>query len=60
MGVPKGKTSRNKRDSRRSHIHATANAAVKCKNCGNLKQAHVVCPSCGFYNDTQVIAKEEI
>ncbi len=30
----------------------------RCKNCGELKLAHKVCGSCGYYNGKVVIAKE--
>lgn len=60
MGVPKGKTSRMKKGNRRSQIHATTMAYSKCSNCGELKLNHRVCPSCGYYNKKQVVAKEEI
>jgi large subunit ribosomal protein L32 len=31
----------------------------KCSNCGELKRAHRLCPSCGYYNGRQVVVVEE-
>ena len=31
---------------------------VECNKCGNLVQAHHVCPKCGFYRGRQVITPE--
>lgn len=49
-----------KKGNRRSHHHAATLAYSKCSNCGELKLNHRVCPSCGYYNKKQVVAKEEI
>jgi len=32
---------------------------TKCPNCGQLKKPHRVCPSCGQYNNQQIIVKKE-
>ena len=60
MGVPKNKTTRNRLGSRRSHHKAEVKGFAKCDNCGELKLNHRVCPSCGHYNKTQVVVKEEL
>ena len=60
MCVPKNKTSRHKKGSRRSHHHATTMAYSKCSNCGELKLNHRVCPECGHYNKKQVITTDEL
>ncbi|MFO0597651.1 MAG: 50S ribosomal protein L32 [Myxococcaceae bacterium] len=56
MGVPKKRTSKMRRDKRRS-----ANNKLKspvqlnaCANCGAAVQPHRVCPSCGFYKGKKV------
>jgi large subunit ribosomal protein L32 len=53
--VPKKKTSKSKRDMRRSHHALTAPNLVKCSNCGAKKPQHQVCPSCGYYDGRQVL-----
>jgi large subunit ribosomal protein L32 len=60
MGNPKSKMTKSKQGNRRSHIHAEAVATGKCDNCGEIKQAHVVCASCGYYRKRSVIKKSEL
>jgi len=60
MGVPKKKTTKGKRNMRRSHHQATVMASVKCDNCGELKLNHRVCPSCGHYDKKQVVQTDEL
>jgi large subunit ribosomal protein L32 len=55
MPVPKKKTSRSKRDMRRSHDALTIPAASTCPQCGAFKAPHRVCGACGFYKDVQVL-----
>ncbi len=57
MATPKRKTSTSRRDMRRSHDALKAPAMTKCSNCGELKQPHCVCGTCGFYGKKQVIQK---
>lgn len=58
MAVPKRKTSRSKRDSRRAnHDKITVPTLSRCSNCGETMRPHRVCPACGFYAGQQVIAK---
>lgn len=59
MAVPKRKTSKARRDKRRSNVwKLDAPALAKCPNCGEYKLAHRACPNCGMYNGRQVIATE--
>jgi large subunit ribosomal protein L32 len=58
MGVPKKRTSKMKRDMRRS-----ANNKLKspvqlnaCPNCGAAVQPHRVCPACGHYKGKKIVA----
>jgi large subunit ribosomal protein L32 len=56
MAVPKKRTSRARRDMRRSHDALTFSAAVEpCDNCGEVKLRHRVCASCGQYRGRQVV-----
>ncbi len=58
MAVPKRKTSKSKRDMRRSHDGLFAVNAVVCKKCGEMKAQHQICPACGFYDGKEVVAKK--
>jgi len=59
MAVPKRRTSRTRRDKRRSH-HALAKPAhAPCPQCGAPRAPHRVCASCGQYRDRTVIETQE-
>ena len=53
--VPKKRTSRARRDQRRSHHALSAPTLVECPECGTMKPSHVVCPDCGTYAGRQVV-----
>jgi large subunit ribosomal protein L32 len=56
MAVPKRKTSKARRDKRRSsHWKLATPGLVKCSKCGALRLPHRVCKSCGTYNGREVI-----
>ena len=56
MAVPKRKTSKARRDKRRSAVwKLDAPAFCRCDNCGELKAPHKVCKNCGFYKGVEVI-----
>jgi large subunit ribosomal protein L32 len=58
MAVPKKKTSKSRRNMRRSH-HALAQASYQeCPNCGERKRPHHVCGSCGHYDSREVVASK--
>ena len=59
MAVPKHKTSKSRRDKRRTHKKAAAINLAKCSNCGETKEPHRVCPNCGTYRGREVIEGEE-
>jgi large subunit ribosomal protein L32 len=60
MAVPRKKTTRSRRDMRRSHLALVATNVTECPNCGELKRAHHVCGSCGHYDGREVmVAKPE-
>ena len=59
MAVPKRKTSRQRRDTRRA-THALESPSVsECPQCHSPKLSHRVCPNCGMYNGRQVVTVEE-
>lgn len=55
MPTPKKRTSRSKRDMRRSHDFAVPKTSVNCPNCSALKLPHNVCTSCGYYKGKEVV-----
>ena len=60
MAVPKRKTSKARRDKRRSAVwKLEAPAFCRCDNCGELKAPHKVCKNCGFYKGVKVLNLDE-
>jgi large subunit ribosomal protein L32 len=54
MAVPKRKTSKSRRDTRRA-THAISAAVVNvCPNCGVPKRPHHACANCGTYKGREV------
>lgn len=58
MAVPKRKTSKSRRDKRRTHYKLEIPGISACPKCGEAKLPHRVCKSCGTYKDKEVIAVE--
>lgn len=58
MAVPKRKTSKARRDKRRTHYKITAAQVTPCPRCREPRLPHRVCPNCGYYRDRQVIEQE--
>lgn len=56
--VPKKRTSKASRDSRRSHHALSAPSLSPCPQCKELKPMHQVCPHCGSYRGREVIKVE--
>lgn len=59
MAVPKRKTSKARRDKRRTHIKLEVPGMSACSNCGELKLSHRVCKECGQYNSKVIIKQEK-
>lgn len=55
MAVPKRKTSKSKRDKRRTHDSISAPELVKCPQCSEAKLPHHACPECGEYKGQSVL-----
>lgn len=55
MPVPKRKTSKSKRDKRRTHQKIDGPNLSTCPECGEATQPHHACPSCGVYKGRSVI-----
>jgi large subunit ribosomal protein L32 len=59
MIVPKRRTSKSKKNKRRSH-HALAEPGRSvCPSCGEPKAPHRVCGNCGTYRERTVIETDE-
>ena len=58
MATPKKKTSKSRRNMRRSHDALTAASYMECPNCGELKRPHEVCPKCGQYNKKEILKQK--
>lgn len=59
MAVPKRKTSKSRRDKRRSsHWKLDMPTLITCKQCGDYTQPHKVCKNCGYYKGKPIILKE--
>ncbi|ADU51057.1 LSU ribosomal protein L32P [Thermaerobacter marianensis DSM 12885] len=59
MAVPKHKTSKSRRDKRRTHWKLSAPAVVECPQCHQPKRPHRVCPNCGYYDGRVAVRKED-
>lgn len=59
MAHPKRKTSKTRRDKRRTHYKAVAPTVVSCSNCGSPVLYHRVCSNCGYYKGKPAIEKKE-
>ncbi len=57
--LPKQRISRHRQGNRRRHHWIPALNLVPCRNCGEPKLPHHVCPTCGVYRGRQVIQIEE-
>ncbi|PIE02908.1 MAG: 50S ribosomal protein L32 [Acidobacteria bacterium] len=54
MANPKRRTSKRRRDQRRSHHALPVTHSIECPNCGAPRRPHRVCDDCGWYGDKQV------
>jgi large subunit ribosomal protein L32 len=59
MIAPKRRTSKSRRNKRRSHHALSAPARAVCPTCGEPKHPHRVCANCGTYRGRTVIETEE-
>lgn len=59
MALPKRKTSKSRRDKRRTHKKAEAPNPSTCPECGEATLSHHACPSCGSYKGRTVVETEE-
>lgn len=55
MAVPKRKTSKSKRDKRRTHQKTQAPNVATCPQCGEARLPHHLCTECGVYKGRTVV-----
>jgi large subunit ribosomal protein L32 len=55
MAVPKRKTSRQRRDTRRATHGIEAARLGRCSRCGSPLRPHHVCVVCGYYRGRPVV-----
>jgi large subunit ribosomal protein L32 len=58
MPVPKQRTSKRRRDMRRSHHRLDVPTLNPCPQCRQPRLSHRVCPNCGQYGGREVIVTE--
>ena len=56
MAVPQNRTTKSRRNMRRSHDALVAGNPADCPNCGEQKRPHHVCGACGHYAAREVVA----
>ena len=59
MAVPKRKTSKSRRDMRRTHKKTAALTITTCAQCGEPKRPHHLCMSCGTYKGRTLMDTDE-
>lgn len=59
MATPKKKTSKSKKNMRRSHEALGKNPMTECPNCGEMTRPHHICDACGTYNKRTIISTVE-
>lgn len=60
MAVPKRKTSKSRRDKRKSQWKTATPGLSVCPQCNESKLPHRACPSCGTYKGRTIEETEEV
>ena len=59
MAVPKRRTSKTRKNKRRSHDFLQAPQPSTCPQCNEPKLPHRACPHCGVYKGREVVSVEK-
>ncbi len=59
MAVPKRRTSKSRKGTRRSHHHITPVQIQYCPSCNEPILPHRMCPNCGIYQGREVVNMDE-
>jgi large subunit ribosomal protein L32 len=59
LANPKRKTSKSRKNKRRTHWIEKEITLVECSRCHEYKLPHHVCPSCGYYNGEKIIPEKK-
>ena len=59
MAPPKRKTSKARRDKRRSHLSLPLTGLSTCPRCNQKRLPHSICANCGYYGNKPIIPVEE-
>lgn len=59
MAVPKRRHSSTRGKKRRTNWKLHRPGLNVCGNCGNARQPHRVCPTCGYYGGEEIITPRE-
>lgn len=55
MAVAQRRTSKSRRNMRRSHHALKVPTVTACPKCGKPLKPHTICKACGFYNGKKII-----
>lgn len=55
MAVPRGKHTKGKRNDIRRNLFIKEPNLISCPKCGKPKKSHIICLSCGYYKNKEVI-----
>lgn len=55
MAVAQRRTSKSRRNMRRSHHALKVPTVTTCPKCGKPLKPHTICKACGFYNGKKII-----
>ncbi len=59
MAVPFRRTSKTKKNMRRTHLKKEVGAVTTCPKCGSAIRPHRACTKCGYYKNENVLNVEE-
>ena len=60
MAVAQRRTSKTRKNMRRTHFKLFAKTTTECPNCKAVIKPHRVCSECGFYKGKEVVKSTDI